>query len=103
MPKHNVELSLIEGNFWQLSDRKGAKPSEGIRAHWKSAAPAGPESMVGHVAQRESEKLVALGSSLIGLVTASFTKAMIACRQRGQAIVPGGPETMADVLFVEHR
>lgn len=103
------ELSLIDGNFWQLSDRNDDELSGGIRAQWKSgrhswvgAAATPSEPTAGHAVHRDRDILV-LGGSLMGPAPGTLPKATMAWRQRGQAIEPGGPGTTVDVLFVEQR
>ena len=104
-----VEFSFIEGNLWQLRDRKDDEPSGGIRVQWKSGLHnrvvievVEPEPTAGQVAHKDKERLV-LGNSLMGLVPESLENETIACRQRGQGIEPGGPAAIVEVLLVEHK
>jgi len=106
---HRVELNFIEGNLWQLRERKEEEPSGGIRVQWKSGlhnwlfieASRGSKPTAGHVAQRDSDGLV-LGCSRAGLLPGILANETIAFRQRGHGMDPGGPDAVTP-MFVEQR
>lgn len=53
--------------------------------------------------QNVRDKLVLAISLTIGLVPGSLANETMPCRQRGQAIEPGGPFATVEVQFVEQR
>lgn len=107
-PMQRVELSLMDGNLWQLKDLNEDEPSVGILAHMMSGLQNSTESeesapsTAGHAAQKVRDRLV-LGKSLTGFIPGILEKETIAWRQRGQGIEPGGLGAEVDVLLVEHR
>lgn len=91
-----LELIFIDGNLWQLRERRG-DPSGEILVQWilglqngvVKEAISGPSSPE-HV-QNERDKLVlAIVLTIFGLVSGSLTNETMPCRQRGQAMEPGG-------------
>lgn len=94
-PKQRLALNFIDGNFWQLKERKEDERGE-MLVQWKSGSQSGVVNVVGsgsspeHV-QKGSDKLVLTISLTTGLVPGSLTNETMPCRQRGQATEPRGP------------
>lgn len=103
-PKHMLELSLNEGNFWQLRERNDANGDPRAAGLQNGVFRSLGSSCISleHV-QNDRDKFV-LGASLInGGVSGSFTYETMPCRHRGHAIEPGGPLLVVDAEFVEQR
>lgn len=104
----NVELSFMDGKFWRPSDPKEEEPA-GVRLQWTfglhsweavEVADSKPEpEPVVHI----DKGRLTFGRSWVRLVSGSLTKEKTACRQRGQAIEPGGPRFTVEMLPVEHK
>lgn len=108
-PKQKLELSFIDGNFWQLKLRK-EDPSGEIRVQWKPGLQSPVVSEVDSCTwwsteqvQNVRDKLLVLVISLIGLVPGSLSNETMPWRQSGQGIEPIGPLATTQELFVEQR
>lgn len=87
-------LIFIDGNRWQLSDRK-EDPRGEIREQRSSGLQNGVVSEVGsgpspEHEQNDSDKLVLAISLITGLVPGSMANETMPLLQRGHAIEPGG-------------
>lgn len=98
--------SFIDGKFWQLIERNdedlnGIRLQSNSGLHNEVFVEKDFEPGTLPVAHSDNERRV-LGSALIGLNPGILKNDTTACRQRGQAIEPGGPVATVDVL-VEQR
>ena len=96
-PIQRLELIFIDGNLWQLKDRKEDPRGEireqrnsglqnGVVSEVVDSASASPEQV-----QNVRDKLVLAISLANGLVPGSLANETMPFRQRGHAIEPGGP------------
>lgn len=97
-----LELSFIDGNFWQLKDLRGDGNS-GLHKGVVSSEMLSVSSANVHV-KNDSGKLVRdIPSAVSDLVPGSFLNETIPWRQRGQGIEPGGPWAALEAVLVEQR
>lgn len=96
-------------NCWKPSDRNEEERCL-ICLYWKSGLViclafevAGFDLVVECVTDRDLDRFALTRSFVMLVVPGSLMNETIACRQRGHATDPGGPCTVADVLFVEQR
>lgn len=105
--QRKLEFILIDGNLWQLRERKedprgeipeqrGSGLQNGVSSEEDSSP--SPEHL-----QKDRDKLVLAISLTTDLVPGSLTNETMPCRQRGHAIEPGGPLATVEVQFVEQR
>lgn len=99
-----LELSFIDGNFWQLKDRSG-EGNSGLHSGVVSSAMSSLSSVNEVHVKNDSGKLVR-GIPRSGLVAGSFLNDTIPWRQSGHGMDPGGPWVVVVVVaavIVEQR
>ena len=107
-PIQRLELSIIEGNLWELRgwhDAPGGESWEQVNSglHNGVVNVGGGSGTSLEQVQNDRDKLVLAISLAIGFVLGSLTNETMPFRQSGHAIEPGGPLEHDDVQFVEQR